>query len=59
LVNGLTALVKRIQDSGYEIDISQPPLDGYTRVHVSDPFGSRLELTEITNDKQASNHPMV
>ena len=46
LVEDLDALTAKIQNAGYEIDSSQPPLDGYKRVHVFDPFGNRIELME-------------
>ncbi|MEO8354920.1 MAG: VOC family protein [Chloroflexota bacterium] len=46
LVNGLDELIARIQEAGYETDTSQPPLDGYKRAHVFDPFGNRIELME-------------
>lgn len=46
LVEGLDLLVANIQQDGYETDTSQPPLDGYRRAHVFDPFGNRIELME-------------
>jgi catechol 2,3-dioxygenase-like lactoylglutathione lyase family enzyme len=46
LVDDLEALITKVQDAGYEIDTSQPPLDGYQRAHVYDPFGNRIELME-------------
>ena len=46
LYEDLDALIACIQNAGYEIDSSQPPLDGYKRVHVFDPFGNRIELME-------------
>jgi catechol 2,3-dioxygenase-like lactoylglutathione lyase family enzyme len=46
IVSDLESLIGKVQDAGYEIDTSQPPLDGYTRVHVFDPFGNRIELME-------------
>ena len=45
-VENLDALVASIQNAGYEIDTSQPPLDGYKRAHIFDPFGNRIELME-------------
>jgi catechol 2,3-dioxygenase-like lactoylglutathione lyase family enzyme len=44
LVDDLAALITQIQNAGYETDTSQPPLDGYQRAHVFDPFGNRIEL---------------
>ena len=46
LTADLTALVARLQAAGCTIAADEPPLDGYRRVHVADPFGNRLELME-------------
>jgi hypothetical protein len=46
LVDDLDSLIARAQDAAYETDASQPPLDGYKRAHVFDPFGNRIELME-------------
>jgi catechol 2,3-dioxygenase-like lactoylglutathione lyase family enzyme len=46
LVDDLTALLEKVQRAGYETDPSQPPLDGYKRAHIFDPFGNRIELME-------------
>ena len=46
LVSDLEALLAKVEAAGYETDASQPPLDGYKRVHVFDPFGNRIELME-------------
>ena len=46
IVQDLDGLLARIQKAGYETDTSQPPLDGYKRAHVFDPFGNRIELME-------------
>ena len=46
IVDDLDSLIMKIQTAGYETDTSQPPLDGYKRVHVFDPFGNRIELME-------------
>lgn len=46
LVDDLEALMTAVQNAGYETDTSQPPLDGYKRAHVFDPFGNRIELME-------------
>jgi catechol 2,3-dioxygenase-like lactoylglutathione lyase family enzyme len=46
LVNDLDGLTAKVQAAGYETDRSQPPLDGYKRAHVFDPFGNRIELME-------------
>jgi len=46
IVDDLDALLEKAQLAEYETDTSQPPLDGYTRAHVYDPFGNRIELME-------------
>lgn len=46
IVNDLNSLITKAQSSGYEIDTTQPPLDGFKRAHVFDPFGNRIELME-------------
>ena len=46
IVDDLDALIVRVQNAGYETDTSQPPLDGYKRAHIFDPFGNRIELME-------------
>jgi catechol 2,3-dioxygenase-like lactoylglutathione lyase family enzyme len=46
IVSDLDSLIATIQSAGYETDTSQPPLDGYKRAHVFDPFGNRIELMQ-------------
>jgi catechol 2,3-dioxygenase-like lactoylglutathione lyase family enzyme len=46
LVDDLNSLLANVQSAGYETDTSQPPLDGYKRAHIFDPFGNRIELME-------------
>ena len=46
IVDDLDALIAKVQSAGYETDTSQPPLDGYKRAHIFDPFGNRIELME-------------
>jgi catechol 2,3-dioxygenase-like lactoylglutathione lyase family enzyme len=46
IVDDLDALITKVQNAGYETDISQPPLDGYKRAHIFDPFGNRIELMQ-------------
>jgi catechol 2,3-dioxygenase-like lactoylglutathione lyase family enzyme len=46
LLEDLESLISNVQKAGYETDTSQPPLDGYKRAHVFDPFGNRIELME-------------
>lgn len=48
LVDHLEALIASARAAGHETDTSQPPLDGYSRAHVFDPFGNRLEFMEKT-----------
>ncbi len=46
VVDDLDAMLEKIRHAGYEADTSQPPLDGYKRAHIFDPFGNRIELME-------------
>jgi catechol 2,3-dioxygenase-like lactoylglutathione lyase family enzyme len=46
IVDDLTTLTASIELAGYKTDTTQPPLDGYKRAHVFDPFGNRIELME-------------
>ncbi|MFN8411045.1 MAG: hypothetical protein U0Z26_01520 [Anaerolineales bacterium] len=46
VVDNLEVLLEKVQIAGYETDTSQPPLDGYKRAHIFDPFGNRIELME-------------
>jgi len=46
VVDDLDQFIERIQEAGYEVDTSQPALDGYVRAHVYDPFANRIELME-------------
>lgn len=46
LVDELDRLVARCQAAGYATNTDEPPLDGYRRAHVYDPFGNRIELME-------------
>ncbi len=46
IVTEVDSLIAKVQQAGYEADTSQPPLDGYKRAHVFDPFGNRIELME-------------
>ncbi len=51
IVDDLDALIGEIKTAGYETDTSQPPLDGYKRAHIFDPFGNRIELMEKIDKK--------
>ncbi len=46
IVSDLDLMIAKVQQAGYETDTSQPPLEGYKRAHVFDPFGNRIELME-------------
>jgi catechol 2,3-dioxygenase-like lactoylglutathione lyase family enzyme len=46
IVDDLRVFIEVCQANGLETDTSQPPLEGYKRAHVFDPFGNRLELME-------------
>jgi catechol 2,3-dioxygenase-like lactoylglutathione lyase family enzyme len=46
LVDDLEEVISKARSNGFEIDTSQPALDGYKRAHVFDPFGNRIELME-------------
>jgi catechol 2,3-dioxygenase-like lactoylglutathione lyase family enzyme len=46
IVRELDALIGKVQEAGYEMDTSQPALEGYKRAHIFDPFGNRIELME-------------
>ena len=46
LVDNLEAILEKVQLAGYEWDESQPPLDGYKRAHIYDPFGNRIEIMQ-------------
>ena len=48
IVDNLDELIETIQLAGFETDTSQPPLAGYKRAHIFDPFGNRIELMEKT-----------
>ena len=46
LVRGLADLVIQLQAQGVAVTF-EPPLPGYDRAHILDPFGNRIELLEI------------
>lgn len=46
IVDNFDVILENTQQAGYEWDESQPPLDGYKRAHIYDPFGNRIELME-------------
>lgn len=46
VVQDLETLITNVKNAGYDVDTFQPPLDGYKRAHVFDPFGNLIELME-------------
>lgn len=46
IVDDLDGLITKAHIAGYETDTSQPPLDGYKRAHIHDPFGNRIEIMQ-------------
>jgi catechol 2,3-dioxygenase-like lactoylglutathione lyase family enzyme len=46
IVDNLEAFLQVCTANGLDTDTSQPPLDGYKRAHVFDPFENRIELME-------------
>ena len=48
LVRHLDLLIERCERAGHPA-VADEPLAGYRRLYVSDPFGNRIELMEITN----------
>jgi len=46
IVDDLDAMIAIVERARCKTDTSQPPLDGYKRAHVFDPFGNRIELME-------------
>jgi catechol 2,3-dioxygenase-like lactoylglutathione lyase family enzyme len=45
LVEDLAGLSATLGEAGHQVRMDEP-LEGYTRVYVSDPFGNRIELME-------------
>jgi catechol 2,3-dioxygenase-like lactoylglutathione lyase family enzyme len=46
VVDDLDGIIVKIQSTGVDVDTTQPPLDGFKRAHIFDPFGNRIELLE-------------
>ena len=46
LVDDLDGFLARCREHGVLLDGTQPPLDGYRREHIFDPFGNRLEIMQ-------------
>ncbi len=49
LVHGLSELVDKLKAAGVTVTY-EPPLPGYDRAHILDPFGNRIELLEIKRE---------
>ncbi len=47
LVENLKALLQRLDAAGIAV-VTDEPIEGFDRVHLSDPFGNRIELLEPT-----------
>src|SRR5215204_4589873 len=45
LVQHLAAILQHPQRAGVPV-VTDEPLEGYSRIYVSDPFGNRIELLE-------------
>ena len=48
-VAGLDALLGALRAGGHDV-VDAEGLEGWRRVHTSDPFGNRIELMERTGD---------
>ena len=46
IVDDLNSFIAKVESAGFRTDTSQPPLDGFKRAHVFDPFENRIELME-------------
>ena len=46
IVDDLNSFIAKAESAGFQIDTSQPALDGFKRAHVFDPFENRIELME-------------
>lgn len=46
LVDDLDAMLVRLRAADVAISDNEPPLEGYRRLHIHDPFGNRIELME-------------
>jgi catechol 2,3-dioxygenase-like lactoylglutathione lyase family enzyme len=50
LVDDLNEFLEICLSHNIEVDTSQPPIKGFNRVHIFDPFGNRIELMEKQPD---------
>lgn len=46
VVDNLEAFLQACQANGIATDTSEPPLEGYKRAYIFDPFGNCIELME-------------
>ncbi len=46
LVDDLDSFLARCRLRGVMMDDDQPPLDGYRRAHIFDPFNNRVEIMQ-------------
>jgi catechol 2,3-dioxygenase-like lactoylglutathione lyase family enzyme len=53
LVDNLDELLQRCQQAGYATNSDEPPLAGYRRAHLFDPFGNRIELMECQDEENS------
>lgn len=44
LVDDLDAMLAQLRAANVPISDNEPPLEGYRRVYIHDPFGNRIEL---------------
>jgi catechol 2,3-dioxygenase-like lactoylglutathione lyase family enzyme len=51
VVRGLSGLRRRLEVAGAPIS-DEPPLEGWTRLHTTDPFGNRIELIEALSSSE-------
>jgi ubiquinone/menaquinone biosynthesis C-methylase UbiE/catechol 2,3-dioxygenase-like lactoylglutathione lyase family enzyme len=49
LVHDVVAVVQRCKENDYALSPEEPPLSGYVRTFVFDPFGNRIELMQKIN----------
>lgn len=48
LVAELGVVLDACRAAGYTVSTDEPPLPGYQRAHIADPFGNRIELMQRT-----------
>jgi len=50
LVDNLAVMIERCRENQVQM-MTDEPLEGYTRIHIFDPFGNRIELMERIKPK--------